>query len=259
MDYNDYLSAIGHVENSVNKTTPSNDNAEIELANLHEMLDVLQHSSAKESSYQVYYERFEELLYSDHKKEAIDMLFKENYFPIYLTSEKFGMNEDYCLLYCQGKERFLFSYMQEFACRTSGEGYSLKYKEVFDREHIPIDSKYDMNSFYRLRNRRLNSIAYFWIRTQLSSSYPSDPSALDILTALYNEGNAQATNNLGWMYYKGLGVSQDSKLAMEFFNKAEKLGSSVAKHNKDSLYSVKGFFAIFSDKKRNSVDVKWEQ
>jgi TPR repeat protein len=43
------------------------------------------------------------------------------------------------------------------------------------------------------------------------------------------QGDADAQNNLGWMYEKGLGVEQDYKETMDWHKKAEQQGHPEAK------------------------------
>ncbi len=62
-----------------------------------------------------------------------------------------------------------------------------------------------------------------------------------------NKGDAQAQNNLGLMYAKGLGVPQDDKQAMSWFRKAAEKGDAEAQNNLGLTY-VKGLGVPQDDK-----------
>jgi len=63
--------------------------------------------------------------------------------------------------------------------------------------------------------------------------------ALKWLFKAAEQGNAGAQNNLGWMYYKGEGVSQDYKEAIKRFSKAAVQGNTKAQGNL-SMMCAKG-------------------
>lgn len=50
------------------------------------------------------------------------------------------------------------------------------------------------------------------------------------------QGNANAQNNLGWMYYEGLGVHRDYAQALEWYRKAAQQGNATAQHNLGVMY-----------------------
>lgn len=60
--------------------------------------------------------------------------------------------------------------------------------------------------------------------------------SIDELEPLALQGDASAQNSLGIMYEKGLGVPQDSKLAVTWLLKAAKQGNAVAQFNLGFMY-----------------------
>ncbi|MGC2458637.1 MAG: tetratricopeptide repeat protein [Gallionellaceae bacterium] len=63
------------------------------------------------------------------------------------------------------------------------------------------------------------------------------PVALEKFKSLAEQGNAEAQYNLGMMYMRGIGVSQDTKQAMELWTKAADQGNNAnAQFNLGVLY-----------------------
>ena len=54
-------------------------------------------------------------------------------------------------------------------------------------------------------------------------------------TVLRGWARGEGENDLGWMYYKGLGVPQDKKMAIEWYQKAAAQGDKNAKANLANL------------------------
>ena len=51
-----------------------------------------------------------------------------------------------------------------------------------------------------------------------------------------HQGFAQAQNDLGWMYEKGLGVRQDDQRAVEWYTNAAHQGFAEAQYNLGAMY-----------------------
>jgi TPR repeat protein len=74
---------------------------------------------------------------------------------------------------------------------------------------------------------------------------PVQPSASDLATpppfaetkAKAEAGDADAQFNLGVMYYQGLGVEQDLKEAVKWFQKTANQGNANAQHNLGVMYA----------------------
>ena len=60
--------------------------------------------------------------------------------------------------------------------------------------------------------------------------------ALAILTPLAKGGNADAQNNLGWMYDYGEGVEQNAEEAVKWYRRAAKQGHAIAQNNLGKMY-----------------------
>ena len=60
--------------------------------------------------------------------------------------------------------------------------------------------------------------------------------ALREFRPLANQGNADALNNLGVMYSKGLGVPQDYAKAVKWYRKAADQGNAIAQTNLGFMY-----------------------
>ena len=61
--------------------------------------------------------------------------------------------------------------------------------------------------------------------------------ALKLLRPLAEQGNANAQNNLGWMYDQGHGVTQDFKEATKWYRSAAEQGFHEAQYNLGVMYS----------------------
>ena len=60
--------------------------------------------------------------------------------------------------------------------------------------------------------------------------------ALAILTPLAKGGNADAQNNLGWMYDYGEGIEQNAEEAVKWYRRAAKQGHAIAQNNLGKMY-----------------------
>ena len=60
--------------------------------------------------------------------------------------------------------------------------------------------------------------------------------ALRAWLPMAESGNAEAQNNVGYMYEEGLGVPQNYLLAMNWYRQAADAGLSEAQHNMGMLY-----------------------
>jgi uncharacterized protein len=60
--------------------------------------------------------------------------------------------------------------------------------------------------------------------------------ALKLFRPLAEQGNADAQNNLGWVYEQGSGVKQDFKEAMKWYRLAAEQGSARAEYSLGVLY-----------------------
>lgn len=60
--------------------------------------------------------------------------------------------------------------------------------------------------------------------------------AVTLLRPLVDEGNAEATANLGFLYQVGFGVGRDVKQAVCLLTRAAELGVGLAAHNLGTLY-----------------------
>jgi len=60
--------------------------------------------------------------------------------------------------------------------------------------------------------------------------------ALKLLRPLAEKGNANAQNDLGWMYEQGKGVTKDFKEAMKWYRSAAEQGSPQAQYNLGVMY-----------------------
>jgi tetratricopeptide repeat family protein len=60
--------------------------------------------------------------------------------------------------------------------------------------------------------------------------------AFEWYTNAAHQGFAEAQNDLGWMYEKGLGVRQDDQRAVEWFTKAAHQGHAQAQFNLGVMY-----------------------
>lgn len=261
MAYNDYLFALGHVENTNKQKTQTNDMADIELDNLQGMLDILQRSSSTESSYRSISEQYEDLRYNQDRGPEVCVIFLKHNYLIINSWYACDHLED-MLIYGKGFEPNIYILLQEIAFRTLGKGYLQHTKDFFDEVNVAIDSAYDFNSYNKLRYKILNAYAYDWLLYQISSSYPTEPSAFELLSLLAKEGNAQALNNLGWMYWHGKGVSKDTKQATDCFMKGDVLGSLVAKKNYKTISNMKNrIMSLISRTKQKSIDseILWEK
>lgn len=59
---------------------------------------------------------------------------------------------------------------------------------------------------------------------------------LESLIETAEQGNADAQNNLGVMYYFGYGVPQDYKKAFEWYTKAAEQGNAKAQYRLGDMY-----------------------
>ncbi len=62
------------------------------------------------------------------------------------------------------------------------------------------------------------------------------PTAIRLLRPLAEQGNAQAQNALGAMYYNGTGVAQDFKEALKWYRAAAQQGYGSAQVNLGAMY-----------------------
>ena len=62
--------------------------------------------------------------------------------------------------------------------------------------------------------------------------------ALRAWLPMAESGNAEAQNNVGYMYEEGLGVPQNYLLAMNWYRQAADNGLAEAQHNMGMLYPV---------------------
>ena len=53
---------------------------------------------------------------------------------------------------------------------------------------------------------------------------------------LAKQGNARAQHNLGWVYRKGLGVTQNYETALKWYKLAADQGNASAQHNLGFMY-----------------------
>jgi hypothetical protein len=60
--------------------------------------------------------------------------------------------------------------------------------------------------------------------------------ALKLFRPLAEQGNADAQNNLGWLYEQGSGVKRDFKEAMKWYRSAAEQGSARAEYSLGVLY-----------------------
>ena len=65
---------------------------------------------------------------------------------------------------------------------------------------------------------------------------PKDPAkAVELFQKAAEQGNVDAQNNLGVMYYAGEGVPRDETKAKEWFKKAAAQGNADAQANLDAM------------------------
>src|SRR5579864_9383721 len=65
---------------------------------------------------------------------------------------------------------------------------------------------------------------------------PAFADSLKSLRERADQGDAQAQNDLGFMYYAGQGVAQDYAEAFRWFRKAAEQGDAIGQHNLGKMY-----------------------
>ncbi len=71
-----------------------------------------------------------------------------------------------------------------------------------------------------------------------SEASPNNPDSLENIRLLAEQGDAAAQNRLGFMYSRGIAVTQDSALAMSWYRKAADQGLAKAQTNLGIMYNI---------------------
>mgnify|MGYP001359154453 CR=1 FL=1 len=108
------------------------------------------------------------------------------------------------------------------------------YTDAFTRHTEELDQLIEQDGTLPQNRLTLATLAYF---------YRGDGALKDLKKAfsfrkkMADQGDANAQNNLGWMYAKGEGVRKNSKEAIKWYRKAADQGDAQAQYNLGLMYS----------------------